>query len=514
MTRTILYVATNTSSSELEEILPRSRFDVIAAQSIVAAHKQLQTSSIDCLIINNLNTIDVPLSEILSLLTKAYPHPIILIDGTHSAEIPISHPHCQVVNSEHLDALPSKIDGLIEQQSLDTAISEHNELQRTILDIIHEATKATNKTEINSVVFDKLQKTSLFEYVWLGSYDLNSNDLSIEFPSKGKFSIQTVTDILQISDDAIFDRAVHSHDIQSTTAPVNTRETAQLNGYTTSPSYHLNCAVVPVQETNQAFDMMILATYRASAFDAPEKQLLIKLRDTLQYLKSKIDQEQPESSQSTEEVDTFVATLVHELRSPLGIAQAYLDIGQNNGENTDEAFKKVDEALNDLEHTIDDLASMAKNRMTPEVEEIELEPLVREVWESFESVHASIQIEPAGCVTADPALLKILFRNVLSNAIEHGGENCKIQVGKLTNGFFIEDTGNGIPSEIQDEIFTRGFSDAGGLGVGLALVNDIVEAHEWKIDIDSEVGRGTRVEITNVTMKATNEEDCIGINFS
>lgn len=489
------------------EILPPTRFDVISVKSTVAAHKQLQSSPIDCLIIDNLNTIDVPINEILSLITASYSHPIILIDGTPSEEIPTAYRHCRVVNSDHLDALPEKIEALIEQRNLEAALSDHNELQHSVIEILHDATNATNEDEINSLVFEELQKSGLFDYIWLGNYDTETNDVSIKLPSEGTFPVETVSDILQINDMAIFDKAVQSSELQSTTSPVKTRETAQYNVDSTNPSYQLNTLVIPIQSCDRSGDLMILATYRTGAFDTAEKQLLSTLRDVLKYFKSTVNQKPSEPDQPQEEIDTFVATLVHELRSPLGIAQAFLDIGRNDGDDAQDALEKVAGALDDLEHTIDNLASMAKNNMTVEVEEVELEPLVREVWESLDTKDDLIQIESSIYVTADPALLKILFRNLLSNAIQHGGENSTIQVGSLNDGFFVEDTGSGIPTEIQDEIFSRGFSDAGGLGVGLALVNDIVDAHGWEITINSEVGRGTSVEITNVTMRVMPVEE-------
>jgi signal transduction histidine kinase len=66
-------------------------------------------------------------------------------------------------------------------------------------------------------------------------------------------------------------------------------------------------------------------------------------------------------------------------------------------------------------------------------------------------------------------------------------------------GFFVADDGPGVPTNEQDEIFEIGYTDAAdGTGIGLAVVQEIVEAHDWTIDVtDSDAG-GARFEIRGV----------------
>jgi signal transduction histidine kinase len=507
VTHKILYLAKSNPGPDIPGVLSPTRFKVISVESIVAAHKYLQTNTVDCLVINNLGPIDAQFSELTSLVTVANPTPMILIDEDTSTELLASYPNCRVISSSHLDSLPDTIDRILEHRYIESAIEDHHDLQQTILEIIHRATKETSAKQIDAIVWEKLHQSELFDYVWLGTYDRTIPNISITHPIAGNFSVETVSDILHISDKTIFETAVQCNEIQTTTAPVKTRETAQVNNITTSPSYQLNCAVIPIQSVGQSSDILLLATHRSDAFDGPEKRLLTLLRDVAEYFTATNNQQSSGTGSAQEEIDTFVATLVHELRSPLGIAQAYLDIGRENDNNAEEQFEKVSDALRELDRTIDELASMTKNDLTIEIEEISLAPLVQEVWESIDTSDGSIQIESAVELTADRVLLKILFRNLLSNAVQHGGENSTIHVGAVPNGFFIEDNGRGIPDEIKDEIFDRGFSNSGGLGVGLSVVDDIVTAHEWEINIESEVDEGTRVEITNVTMVDRGGED-------
>jgi signal transduction histidine kinase len=74
-----------------------------------------------------------------------------------------------------------------------------------------------------------------------------------------------------------------------------------------------------------------------------------------------------------------------------------------------------------------------------------------------------------------------------------------VTVGDLDDGFYVEDDGPGIPIEEQGELFERGFSTAGdGTGFGLAIVEQVVEAHGWEISIADGDAGGARFEVTGV----------------
>lgn len=79
---------------------------------------------------------------------------------------------------------------------------------------------------------------------------------------------------------------------------------------------------------------------------------------------------------------------------------------------------------------------------------------------------------------ADAGALQRLFENILSNAIEHGSQDVTVEVGKIDTGFYIADTGSGIPEKERKKVFTPGYSTKeGGSGVGLASVRQISMAH-------------------------------------
>jgi signal transduction histidine kinase len=95
------------------------------------------------------------------------------------------------------------------------------------------------------------------------------------------------------------------------------------------------------------------------------------------------------------------------------------------------------------------------------------------------------------------------LENLFRNAIEHGGEDVTIRVGGLSDGFYVEDDGPGVPEDARDEVFEVGYSTSpDGTGFGLNIVKEIAEAHNWEITLTEGTTGGARFEITNVELGA------------
>lgn len=92
--------------------------------------------------------------------------------------------------------------------------------------------------------------------------------------------------------------------------------------------------------------------------------------------------------------------------------------------------------------------------------------------------------------------MKQILDNLLRNAVEHGGEGVTVTVGDLEDGFYVADSGAGIPEDERERVFEHGYSRSGGTGLGLDHVQESVAAHGWEISVtESETG-GARFEIT------------------
>jgi signal transduction histidine kinase len=72
-----------------------------------------------------------------------------------------------------------------------------------------------------------------------------------------------------------------------------------------------------------------------------------------------------------------------------------------------------------------------------------------------------------------------------------------IRIGETQDGFYVEDDNIGIPADVHDQVFEIGYSTAdGGSGLGMVIVEAIIEAHGWTIEVTEESVHGARFEIT------------------
>lgn len=98
----------------------------------------------------------------------------------------------------------------------------------------------------------------------------------------------------------------------------------------------------------------------------------------------------------------------------------------------------------------------------------------------------------------------------MRNAVEHGSpdesgsadggqDRVTVTVGALDDGFYVEDDGAGIPPELRSRIFDTGFSTGtAGIGFGLTIVSNVVDAHGWTVSVEESAAGGARFEFTGV----------------
>lgn len=201
-------------------------------------------------------------------------------------------------------------------------------------------------------------------------------------------------------------------------------------------------------------------------------------------------------------LDKFAGVLGHDLRNPLNVAEGRLELAMDESES--EHLEPMAKAHGRMDQLISDMLSLARAGETiGETEAIELSALVDACWENITTGSADLVIETDDTIQADKTRLKQLLENLLRNAVEHAGPEVTITVGDLEHGFFVEDNGPGIPEDERHDIFDTGYSTTeDGTGLGLNIVNQIVDAHDWRIFLPDEAAGGTRFEITGVEFAA------------
>ncbi|WP_458211070.1 sensor histidine kinase [Haladaptatus sp. NG-SE-30] len=205
-----------------------------------------------------------------------------------------------------------------------------------------------------------------------------------------------------------------------------------------------------------------------------------------------------ELKDQNERLDEFASMLAHELRNPLGIAQGYLQVAEL--ENADDAFDEVRGALTRMENMIDEMLDLA--RRPGVIEETQLtafHDIVEDAWSRVAPPEATLVLENVeGEISADVDRLSQVFENLFRNAVEHAGDDVSVYVERLPDGVSIEDDGPGIPNDERDSVFESGFTTNDGIGLGLSIVTQIVEAHGWEIAVTEAEDSGARFEITGI----------------
>ena len=205
-----------------------------------------------------------------------------------------------------------------------------------------------------------------------------------------------------------------------------------------------------------------------------------------------------ELERKNEQLEQFASIVTHDLRNPLNVAQSRLELLQCDHDEEDLAV--IEEQLVRMEELIEDVLAIARHgKQVENREPVDLAPLAESCWETVETGDADLIVDTDRTVSVDTSRIQQLFENLFRNAIEHGGRDVTIRVGTLSDGFYIEDDGPGIPAEERDEVFEHGYTtDDDGTGFGLNIVEEIVSAHGWDIRATEGTDGGARFEITGV----------------
>lgn len=188
----------------------------------------------------------------------------------------------------------------------------------------------------------------------------------------------------------------------------------------------------------------------------------------------------------------FGSILRHDIRNHLSVAEGYLDFIETEQE---EKKQRVEDALQDINRTVDSTLTLTGENKTHEKRELSLERTAQDAWESIETKNAELDVHEQ-TLHADHKLLVQLFENIFKNSIQHGGkDNIKITISPTDNGFKIKDNGNGTNTDQPHKLLRYGESGSNGTGLGLAIVRRVTEIHNWNIEI-TETNNGFELHIS------------------
>ena len=201
-------------------------------------------------------------------------------------------------------------------------------------------------------------------------------------------------------------------------------------------------------------------------------------------------------------VEEITGVLSHELRNPLRRADRRLEMAREECDS--DHLDKLDDTLDRMDRTIDDLRWLAHDgRQLGATEPISVHSSVDAAWDVVARAANGADLRRGDgdpslpTIEADDDRLQQLLENLLSNAIEHGGPDATVTVGRLDDGFYVEDDGRGSSSADHEEILTAGDTTVEE-GVGLRIARQVAEAHGWRLSVTDGAAGGARYEITGV----------------
>ena len=216
-----------------------------------------------------------------------------------------------------------------------------------------------------------------------------------------------------------------------------------------------------------------------------------------------------EQSQSQ---SNFVNNASHELKTPIFVLKGYVDMlndwGKNDKEVLDESLIVLKKEIQNMQDLTEKLLFLAKSKnLVVEKKSVNLDTILKETIDNLNFAYPDQLINYSSVeifIDSDEALLRLLFKNLIENAIKYGNNNpvnVILEKGKRIK-VIIEDFGLGISKEALPHIFERFYREdearnreIKSYGLGLSIVNEILSLLDIDIQVDSELGKGTKITL-------------------
>lgn len=217
-------------------------------------------------------------------------------------------------------------------------------------------------------------------------------------------------------------------------------------------------------------------------------------------------------SQANEELETFSYSVSHDLRAPLRSIDGFSrELLTGYGDQLDEKAKhyltRVRQATRRMSELIDDMLNLSRlSRRTMQRASVDLtgiiEAVAAEAQEVTEGRRIEWKIAPELRACADPHLIRIVFENLIGNAVKFTASrsDATIEIGREGDALFVRDNGVGFDPDYAQKLFApfqrlHG-NEFEGTGIGLAIVQRLIHRHDGRVWAESAPGRGATFRFT------------------
>lgn len=257
-----------------------------------------------------------------------------------------------------------------------------------------------------------------------------------------------------------------------------------------------------ISTTNRTDEIgvMVQAARVFSAKNRETSQLLEQARD----LTEELEMNRADLAETNAELEQFVYTVSHDLKSPIVTAMGFLglmqeEIDDGDYESAASFLPRLVAANERMALLVDDLLDLSRiGRADTEVTDVDLDALVANVLAGHDARIAAdgvhVDVAPLPHISGNESRLIQVFDNLVTNAMKYGRseEGVHIAIGahrdERETRIYVRDNGPGIPEKYHEKVFglfQRLHADANGTGIGLSIVQKIVLSHQGRIWIDS-----------------------------
>lgn len=438
---------------------------VETVDSFTAAAKKLRFNSYTCTLI--FADGDMSLTQIRSSLSDDLV--CILHDGSYSSSeswvIRDDTIHILRYEEHDIERTVSQIHDLIAEATIDSHVSKHTELQAAVRHILSSFQTADSRKKVETTVCEQLISSDLYTTGWISIVDKTTD---------------TLRPVVAVG--------IDSRHLASTSPKNRCRDEIHVEGEIET-GYTIT---VPLHHNSELVGTLSLTTFRT--VDDAEQELLRELGNDLVTAIQQVTK-RPHQVSVKQTLETYTQSFSHELRNHLQTAKAELQAESED----EEQFDHVLDVLERIERLNQDALLLTQQSIDEErLSSHSLTTIVEDVQTRMPQMTDRVEIQASTSIIAHRPLVELLLENLFRNSLDHAGATAEIHIGVLEDGFFVEDTGDGLPDVPIHSLFEWQMSVDGNSGIGLAIVKQITDLHGWDITATESADGGARFEITGI----------------